>query len=202
MCEKDRIDLIGSSSAGIHKQTAAFTLPLCLFVAVAQFVLSLVCDRTSLPLWAAKSEFIVADRFVPEGNSGRFKNAESLIDLGTFLLGCLSLVFVFIPFLFQHHYFAAADRKDDGIPILSVQRSMYYLWCSFQRGINLKLLHKYLLFPLLLPNVFAVIKISNFGLMCLFFKGYTQFAHLISVTMNTASLQVICVLFFILTHEL
>lgn len=130
----------------MHKHVAAHHPTPCLSIAVVQFVLSLVCDRTSLPLWAAKSEFIVADRFVPEGNSGRFKNAESLIDLGTFLLGCLSLVFVFIPFLFQHHYFAAADRKDDGIPILSVQRSMYYLWFSFQQGINLKLLQKYLLF--------------------------------------------------------
>lgn len=56
-----------------------------------------------------KSEFTTADRFVPGGNSGWFKNADSLIDLSTLLFCCLSRSFVFIPSLFRHHYATAAD---------------------------------------------------------------------------------------------
>lgn len=44
------------------------------------------------------------------GIVGDLKNAESLIDLSTLLVCCLSWIFVFIRFLFQHHYIVAADR--------------------------------------------------------------------------------------------
>ena len=62
-------------------------------------VLSLMCDKSlqikpsslgSKKKKKKKSEFTVADGFVPEENSGGFKNAESLIDLSTLLFRRLS----------------------------------------------------------------------------------------------------------------
>lgn len=85
-CDKDRLILyvlqtqVHSPSFTLGWQRFSVSCPWC--------VTGLY--RTSPPLWAAKSEFTIADGFVPGGNSGWFKNADSLIDLSTLLFCCLS----------------------------------------------------------------------------------------------------------------
>lgn len=102
--QSDRLDM-WCRYAEAH--TPALTLS-CL--AEVRSVLSLVCDRTSFPLSGENQNSPELIGSCLRGIVGDLKNAESLINLRTLLFCCLSWVFVFILFLFQHHYIVVADR--------------------------------------------------------------------------------------------